>query len=115
MALFRDIIYPGGVLMDKELGELVRILKSKAIADSTRLGILIALYYLNDEITFSNLRRDLEIPKSSLHFHLSILKDEGLISVKTRLTSYGPRTLIRITDAGRELIKKYLDLTRKMK
>jgi len=98
-----------------DVDELMKFLKDRALSNGVRLGILIALYYVDGYLTFIDLQRDLEIPKSSLHQHLKILREEGLIEYKRGITVLGVRTVVRITDKGKELTKKYLNLVKNLK
>ncbi|MGC8543753.1 MAG: winged helix-turn-helix domain-containing protein [Vulcanisaeta sp.] len=97
------------------IDELIKLLKDRALSNGVRLGILIALYYVDSYLTFTDLQRDLEIPKSSLHQHLRILEEEGLIEFKKTITSLGIRTVVRITDKGKVIVRRYLDLIKDLK
>jgi len=97
-----------------ELDELIKLLKDKALSNGVRLGILIALYYVDGYVTFTDLQRDLDIPKSSLHQHLDILRESGLVEFKRAITPLGVRTVIRISDRGKDVVKKYLELVKKL-
>jgi len=98
-----------------EVDELIMMLKDKALSSGVRLGILIALYYIDGYVTFTDLHRDLDIPKSSLHQHLSILQEDGLVEFKRAITPIGVRTVVKITDKGKTVIKKYLELVKRLK
>ena len=98
-----------------EVDELIRMLKDEALSSGVRLGILIALYYIDGYVTFADLQRDLDIPKSSLHQHLSMLQENGLVEFKRGITPLGVRTVVKITDKGKTVIKKYLELVKRLK
>lgn len=98
---------------EKTLKELLDLLNGKALSNSARLGIMIVLYY-EKKMSFSELLSFSGLPKSSLSFHLQILEEEGLIQVVKVPTLAGPRTEIRITDKGREVMKTYFDVVRKL-
>lgn len=100
--------------MGEEVKELMRLLRDRALNNSIRLGILLALYYVGDYIAFNDLQRFLGIPKSSLHKHLMILKDQGLIEYKRGITIFGVRTIIKLTNEGKAVIKKYLELINRL-
>ena len=97
-----------------EIEELMKLLRDKALNNSVRLGILLALYYVGDYMTFNDLWRFLGIPKSTLHKHLTILKDSGLIEYKRGITIIGVRTIVRLTDEGKAVVKKYLELVSRL-
>ena len=49
------------------------------------------------------------------HQHLEILREEGLIEFKKGITPLGVRTVVKITDKGKEITKKYLNLVKNLK
>ncbi|WP_069808100.1 winged helix-turn-helix domain-containing protein [Vulcanisaeta thermophila] len=100
--------------MNEDIEELIKILKGKGLNNSIRLGILIALYYVNGYVTFTDLLRSLDIPRSSLHEHLNILRREGLIEIRRAITVMGVRTVIRITEQGKLVVKKYMEIMRRL-
>ncbi|GGP20992.1 transcriptional regulator [Thermocladium modestius] len=93
-----------------DINELMKLLSNKALNSSVRLGILLALYYVGGYITFSDIRSSLDMPKSSLHKHLTILKEEGLIEHRRAITPLGIRTVIKLTDRGEAIVEKYIRL-----
>ena len=97
-----------------EIEELMKLLRDKALNNSVRLGILLALYYVGDYMTFNDLWRSLGIPKSTLHKHLTILKDAGLIEYRRGITIIGVRTIVRLTDEGKAVVRKYLELVSRL-
>lgn len=98
---------------DKTLEELMSLLNNEALSTSTRLGIMLALYY-EKKLTFADLLKYTRLPKSSLSYSLQILEDAGLIQVVKVPTLVGPRTEIRITERGKEIIKAYLEYIKKL-
>lgn len=61
-----------------DINELMKLLSNKALNSSVRLGgILLALYYVGGYITFSDIRSSLDMPKSSLHKHLTSSRRRG--------------------------------------
>lgn len=100
--------------MDDEVRELMRLLKDRVLNNSVRLGILLALYYVGDYIAFNDLKRFLGIPKSSLHKHLMILRDQGLIEYRRGITILGVRTIVKLTDEGKAVVKRYIELISKI-
>ncbi|ABL87366.1 transcriptional regulator, ArsR family [Pyrobaculum islandicum DSM 4184] len=97
-----------------EFDELMRLLGTRALSSGVRLGILIALYVVDGYITFADFQRALDIPKSTLHEHLQILAREGYIEYKRAITERGVRAVAKITDKGRGIVRRYLDLLRRI-
>jgi DNA-binding transcriptional ArsR family regulator len=85
--------------MSEDLLELMEILGTRALQNSSRLSILIALYVLKKAI-FSDIVRYTGQPKSSVYQSLQILEDEGLVMVRYAITFKGPRKVIEITSKG---------------
>ncbi|BCS92223.1 transcriptional regulator [Metallosphaera javensis (ex Sakai et al. 2022)] len=94
--------------------DLLQFLNNRALNNSVRLGILIALSNF-ERLSFSELLEYTKIQKSSLYMHLQVLEEEGLITIKKQFTLSGPRTYASITDKGKDTIKKYFDLVNKLK
>ncbi|AWR98547.1 winged helix-turn-helix domain-containing protein [Metallosphaera hakonensis] len=99
---------------EKDLKELMELLNNKAFSNSARLGIMIALYYEN-RMSFTELLNFSSLPKSSLSFHLQVLEDEGFIKTYKVFSIGGIRTEIKITDNGKQIIKKYLSYIKNLK
>lgn len=70
--------------------------------------------YILGKITFAELQRSTGISKSSLYMHLQVLEENCLIKLRKTFTMSGPRTVIEITDKGIEVIKRYMDIIRKI-
>ncbi|AAY80425.1 transcriptional regulator [Sulfolobus acidocaldarius] len=100
--------------MSDDLKKIIELLNNPVLSNSSRLGILISLYILG-KTTFAELQKSTEIPKSSLHMHLQILEENGLVTVKKIPTLSGPRTIVQITEKGVEEIKKYINVIRDIK
>ena len=84
---------------------LDRVLHEKA-----RLGILVALSSRPGGVLFPDLKLLCELTDGNLNRHLSVLADAGLVEVwKTAESGTRGRTLVRISDAGREAFRAYLD------
>lgn len=97
--------------MKKEVVELVAMLKE--FESPLRLGLLIALYHVDGYVTFTELYRYLDIPKSTLHSHLTELEKRGYIEYRKAITALGVGTVIKITELGKREVKKYLELISK--
>jgi len=67
-----------------------------------------------DKITFADLLKSLDIPKSSTYYHLKILKENELIIIRDVITNTRPRTIIQITPKGKLIIEKYIELQGKI-
>lgn len=100
--------------MSEELKKLMELLSSQAFSSSARIGILLALLYLG-KMSFADLLRSLDLPKSSLYAHIQVLEDAGLISVRKVFTVDGPRTIIQLTDKGEEEVMLYISLVKQLK
>jgi DNA-binding MarR family transcriptional regulator len=84
---------------------LDRVLHEKA-----RLGILVALSSRPNGVLFPDLKLLCELTDGNLNRHLSVLAEAGLVEVwKTAESGARARTLVRISDAGRETFRAYLD------
>ncbi|AAK42293.1 ArsR family transcriptional regulator [Saccharolobus solfataricus] len=94
---------------EERIKELIQFLNNRALNNSVRLAILIALYTFG-QMTFSELLEYSRIPKSSLTMHLQILEEEGLAVSKKGFTVNGVRTFVRITDKGKETVKEYFKI-----
>lgn len=99
--------------MSEDLKKLIEILSDPALNNSIRLGILLALYGL-ESISFSQLLKILNIPKSSLYTHLQVLEEGGYIRMVKKFTAVGPRTFIEITEKGKEVMRLYSTLVNKI-
>jgi DNA-binding transcriptional ArsR family regulator len=99
--------------MTGELKEIIEIIKSPVFTSSVRIGILLILLGV-DKITFTDLLKSLDIPKSSLYYHLKILEENELIIIRDVITITRPRTIIQITPKGKLIIEKYIELLGKI-
>ncbi|BCU67889.1 hypothetical protein HS7_13260 [Sulfolobales archaeon HS-7] len=91
--------------MDERKSEIIELLKSKALNNSVRVAIITILYY-SGSLSFSRLLELLQIPKSSLEFHIKLLEEEQLINVKDVIRPSRPGVSISLTEKGRETFKK---------
>ncbi len=94
--------------------ELIDLLRENNLTNAVRLGILLALYYSGGYVTFNDLRSSLEMPKSSLHKHLTALREQGLIEYKRGITVLGIRAVVKLTDKGDAVVRKYLELVSRL-
>lgn len=91
-----------------DLDRLMEILRDRALSNGVRLGILIALYVVDGYITFADLQRAFDIPKSTLHKHLEILAREGYIEYRRAITERGVKAVAKIIDKGKDIIRRYI-------
>ncbi|EZQ11385.1 ArsR family transcriptional regulator [Candidatus Acidianus copahuensis] len=99
--------------MSEDVKKLMEFLNNKVLSNSVRLGILIGLYVF-EKMTFSEIAEYTGQSKGSISLHIQVLEEAGLIVVKKVPTVAGPRTIIKITDKGRETVKMYFELIKKV-
>ena len=99
--------------LEKLLNEVKGVLRSKAVLNTQRLMILIALY-LSGRLLFTDLARVTGIGKGRLEYHLDVLEKEGLIRRRRYLTLLGPRVYIEITKEGEGLLKEVINALSKV-
>ncbi|WP_456472775.1 transcriptional regulator [Methanocaldococcus sp.] len=73
-----------------------------------RIKILALLYGL-EFCEFKYLMEKLNLTPGNLEHHLKILEREGFIEVKKTIFKGKVRTIIKITEKGREEFKKFLE------
>jgi DNA-binding MarR family transcriptional regulator len=73
-----------------------------------RLAIVTALFVV-ERADFVFLQRQTELTRGNLSSHLSKLEDAGYLAVEKTFVRRVPRTLLRLTSAGREAFRKYRD------
>lgn len=76
---------------------------------STRLLIIIALY-LNDYLTFTELLQIVHVGKGSLMNHLGKMQEKQIVKIKKVFSPAVPRTVIELSDLGRDIFKEYSKL-----
>jgi len=96
-------------LSEDRIKELIQFLNNRALNNSVRLAILLALYTFT-EMSFSELLEYSKLQKSSLAMHIQVLEEEGFVVSQKKFTINGVRTFIKITDKGKEVVKEYLKL-----
>lgn len=72
-----------------------------------RLGILSALQ-VEGALDFMSLKKRLQTADGSLNLHLGKLEEQGYIAGKKEFIAQRPRTIYRITAAGKKAIAAYL-------
>jgi DNA-binding MarR family transcriptional regulator len=81
------------------LGALREQLSDSSLKSSTRILILVSLV-LNRKATFMDLLTLTGIGKGSLSNHLEKLESSGYITIRTKATFSGNRSIIEITEKG---------------
>ena len=101
-------------MSEDRIKDLIQFLNNRALNNSVRLAILLALYTFT-EMTFSELLEYSRLQKSSLSMHIQVLEEEGFVVSQKKFTINGVRTFIKITDKGKEVVKEYLKLLEGLK
>lgn len=77
------------------------------IHERVRLGIISALA-VNDELSFNDLKKLLDITDGNLSVHARKLEDVGYLKCSKSFVGRQPRTSFRVTSAGRRALESYL-------
>lgn len=80
----------------------------RLIYERVRLGILSALA-VNDELSFNALKDLFDTSDGNLSAHARKLEDAGYISCSKGFEGRRPKTVYRLTPAGRKALDRYLD------
>jgi len=80
----------------------------RLIHERLRLGIVSALA-VNDTLTFTDLRTQLETTDGNLSVHARKLEEAGYIHCTKSFEGRTPRTEYKLTAAGRKALQRYLD------
>lgn len=80
----------------------------RTIHAPTRLKIL-AYLAIVDRADFTYLLNQTGLTRGNLSANLRKLEDVGYVQIKKEFVDRTPRTLIRLTDAGREALQTYRD------
>jgi DNA-binding MarR family transcriptional regulator len=70
---------------------------------------LISLLITNSELPFKALKESLEVTDGNLSSHLSKLEEAGYIEINKLFEGRRPKTVVEITDRGREALSNYID------
>jgi DNA-binding MarR family transcriptional regulator len=73
-----------------------------------RLGIVSALA-VEDSLTFNELKERLETSDGNLSVHARRLEEAGYVEIRKSFEGRIPRTDYRLTEEGRQALKRYLD------
>ena len=77
------------------------------IHERVRLGIISALA-VNDELSFNDLKKLLEITDGNLSVHARKLEDTGYVKCTKSFVGRQPRTAFKLTAAGKRALEGYL-------
>ncbi len=80
----------------------------RLIHGRVRLGIVSALA-VEESLTFNELKDRLETSDGNLSVHARRLEEAGYLEVTKSFEGRMPRTDYRLTPAGRDALKRYLD------
>jgi DNA-binding MarR family transcriptional regulator len=78
------------------------------IHERVRLGIISALA-VNDELSFNDLKKLLDITDGNLSVHARKLEDAGYVKCLKSFVGRQPRTEFKLTAAGRRALEGYLE------
>jgi len=87
--------------------EHLAIKLDKILHQKARLGIM-SILMASQEAEFNYLKEKLKLTDGNLSTHLSILEKEKFIKIKKKFVKKKPKTVCRITDAGRKAFEEYL-------
>jgi len=96
---------------DKDLGPIADI--DRVVHSPPRLMILAYLAAV-DSTDFIFLMNQVGLTRGNLSSHLKTLEEAGYVSIQKEFVEKVPRTLIRLTDGGREAIQTYREQMRKV-
>jgi DNA-binding MarR family transcriptional regulator len=80
----------------------------RLIHEKMRLGIVSALAS-HESLSFNELKRALQTSDGNLSVHARKLEDAGYLSCSKTFEDRVPRTVYRLTAAGRKALERYLD------
>ncbi len=74
---------------------------------------LVSLLIANEELPFKALKEMLEVTDGNLSSHLNKLEKGGYIMIEKTYEGKRPKTVVHITDAGKEAFKVYIETLKK--
>jgi len=80
----------------------------RLIHEKMRLGIVSALAS-HESLSFNELKRALQTSDGNLSVHARKLEDAGYVSCTKTFEARVPKTVYRLTAAGRKALERYLD------
>lgn len=87
--------------------EHLAIKLDKILHQKARLGIM-SILMASQEAEFNYLKEKLKLTDGNLSTHLSLLEKEKFIKIKKKFVKKKPKTVCRITEAGRKAFEEYL-------
>ena len=96
------------VSIDVEAGKTNPVALDPIIHVRVRLGIVSALA-VEESLTFNELKERLETSDGNLSVHARRLEEAGYVEIRKSFEGRIPRTDYRLTEAGRQALKRYLD------
>jgi DNA-binding MarR family transcriptional regulator len=97
---------PNKKAQDLELQQLTEI--DPLVHSPARLIVLTYLYVV-DSIDFVYLKRVTGLSWGNLSTHLTKLEDAGYVKIKKSFQDKKPKTMIELTDEGRQAFREYKD------
>lgn len=88
---------------DNPFGGLKRVFH-----EPNRLAILSALSNSANGLRFKELKEACELTDGNLNRHLKTLEDAGVVVIEKSFVGVKPRTVVSLTDSGREQFIEYL-------
>ena len=70
---------------------------------------LMSLLIKNEELPFNALKKMLNVTDGNLSSHLKKLEDKGYVKIEKFFEGKRPKTVISVTDTGREAFKAYIE------
>jgi DNA-binding MarR family transcriptional regulator len=81
---------------------------SRLVYERVRLGVMSALA-VRDKLTFSELKAQFNVSDGNLSAHARKLEEAGYVSCVKSFEDRRPKTIYRLTAAGRSALNQYLD------
>jgi len=94
-----------------ELNEVLEL--DKVIHERVRLAIMAALS-VSGTLTFQELKHNLKVTDGNLSVHLKLLEKNEYVLVKKRFVGKKPCSNYRLSSAGKEALKQYIQKLEKL-
>jgi DNA-binding MarR family transcriptional regulator len=82
----------------------------KIFHDRVRLGIMSTLIASEDDTSFTDLVKQLEVTRGNLSVHIKVLESSQFVKTKKAFVDNKPRTTIYITSKGRKAFEQYINI-----
>jgi DNA-binding transcriptional ArsR family regulator len=96
------------VSIDVQAGKTNPVALDPIIHVRVRLGIVSALA-VEESLTFNELKERLDTSDGNLSVHARRLEEAGYVEIRKSFEGRIPRTDYRLTETGREALRRYLD------